>query len=87
MPGAGNEVAYAITRYTVAEGSFVKSGIEVSGWSLIVRLKLRALVPERYTGEVRLGQKADVSTTEYSRPVLRDCDANQSGRRSRDADL
>jgi RND family efflux transporter MFP subunit len=61
VPGVA-DLTYAISQRSVAEGSFVKSGMEVFKLILDQALKLRVPVPERYAGEVKLGQTVKVHT-------------------------
>jgi RND family efflux transporter MFP subunit len=68
VPGAENGVTYVVTHRPVAEGSFVRPGTEVFRLVIDRTLKLRVPVPERYSPEVRLGQKADVHTAAYAHP-------------------
>jgi RND family efflux transporter MFP subunit len=68
VPGAATGLTYAVTQRTVAEGTQVRSGTEVCKLVIDQTLKLRVPVPERYSTEVRLGQKAAVSTAAFSRP-------------------
>ena len=49
----------------VAEGSYVIAGAEVFKLVIESPLKFRGRVPERKSGEVRLGQKAEVYTAAY----------------------
>jgi RND family efflux transporter MFP subunit len=67
VPGA-TPVAYVVTQRAVAEGTFVKPGNELFKLVINRTLKLRVSVPERYSNEVRQGQKAEVMTAAFSRP-------------------
>jgi RND family efflux transporter MFP subunit len=68
VPGVEGDASYAITHRAVAEGSLVKSGMEVFTLVIEQPLKLRAPVPERHTGEVKLAQEAQVYTAAYADP-------------------
>lgn len=68
LPGIADQPQYAITERAVAEGSYVRSGVEVFQLVIEQPLKLRAPVPERYAGEIQLDQQANVFTAAYSEP-------------------
>ena len=68
VPGVEKGATYAITSRAVAEGSYVKAGADVFKIVIESPLKFRGRVPERKSGEVRLGQKAEVYTSAYPRP-------------------
>ena len=61
------EMTYAITSRRAAEGSFVRIGTEVFKLVMDRMLKLKVPVPDRYVGEVKVGQKASVTTAAYDR--------------------
>jgi multidrug efflux pump subunit AcrA (membrane-fusion protein) len=65
VPGAAGGVSYAITQRFVSEGSYVRPGTELFRLVIPRTLKLRVPVPERHTREVRVGQKARVTTSAY----------------------
>lgn len=60
--------AYAVTKRTVSEGALVRVGDEVCRLVIDRALKLKVAVPERYTTDVQLGQKADVLTSSSTTP-------------------
>jgi RND family efflux transporter MFP subunit len=68
VPGVEKNAAYAITSRPVAEGSYVMVGAELFKLVIEQPLKFRAPVPERKSGIVRLGQKADIYTAAYPQP-------------------
>jgi RND family efflux transporter MFP subunit len=68
VPGAADGVSYLVTHRMVAEGALVRPGTEVCKLVINQTLKLRVPVPERYSSEVRLGQKAEVKMAAYARP-------------------
>jgi RND family efflux transporter MFP subunit len=68
VPGAAGGVTYVVTSRAVAEGSFVRPGTELFRLAIDRVLRLRAPVPERYLSEIRVGQKAEVSTAAYAYP-------------------
>jgi RND family efflux transporter MFP subunit len=68
VPDAADGVVYAVTHRDVAEGTLVRPGTEVCKLVLDQTLKLRVPVPERYSAEVRPGQKALVNTAAFTRP-------------------
>jgi RND family efflux transporter MFP subunit len=69
VPGVEKGVAtYAITGRPVSEGSYVMVGAELFKLVIEQPLKFRAPVPERKSGAVRLGQKADIYTAAYQHP-------------------
>jgi RND family efflux transporter MFP subunit len=61
VPG-GKTAQYAVTQRAVAEGTFVRTGMELCKLVINSTLKLRVLVPERFSAEVKTGQKAAVYT-------------------------
>ncbi len=66
--GTEKAVAYAITSRSVSEGSYVMEGAELFQLVIEQPLKFRGRVPERRSGEVRLGQKVEVYTAAYQHP-------------------
>jgi RND family efflux transporter MFP subunit len=68
IPGNGQSAHYAITGRTAAEGEYVMEGTEL--FTLVIEhpLKFRGRVPERRSGEVRLGQKAKLFSAAYEDP-------------------
>jgi RND family efflux transporter MFP subunit len=68
VPGAADGVTYLVTHRAVAEGTLVRPGTEVGKLVLNQTLKLRVPVPERYSAEVRPGQKVEVRTAAFPRP-------------------
>ena len=87
VPGVEKGATYAITSRTVAEGSYVKAGADVFKIVIESPLKFRGRVPERKSGEVRLGQKAEVYTCRLSASVSGRGDAHQSGGRPANANV
>ena len=69
LPGDGPPVEYAVTLRATAEGTFVRPATEVFKLVIDRTLKLKAPVPERFVGEVEVGQTADVTTAADPRPV------------------
>jgi RND family efflux transporter MFP subunit len=67
VPGLEKGVTYAVTARPVSEGSYVMPGTEVFKIVIEQPLKFRGRVPERRSGEVRLGQKAEVFTAAFER--------------------
>jgi RND family efflux transporter MFP subunit len=67
VPGV-REVNYAISHRYVAEGTHAKAGAEVFRLVIDQALKLRVAVPERYSGEVRVGQPAKIYTAARPTP-------------------
>ena len=61
-------MTYAITARPVSEGSYVRPGTDVFKIVIERPLKFRGRVPERKSGEVRLGQKAEVHTAAFQHP-------------------
>jgi RND family efflux transporter MFP subunit len=68
VPGAAEGVTYCVSRRAVSEGTLVRPGTEVCKLVITQTLKLRVPVPERFSGEVRPGQKAEVTTAAFPRP-------------------
>lgn len=68
VPGAADGVTYAVTHRPVAEGTLLRVGTEVCKLVINQTLKLRMPVPERYSSEVRLGQKVEVNTAAFAHP-------------------
>lgn len=68
VPGAVENVRYAISSRTVSEGSYVMPGNEVFKVVIENPLKFRGRVPERKIGEVSVGQKAAIYTSAYTKP-------------------
>ncbi|MBI3838384.1 MAG: efflux RND transporter periplasmic adaptor subunit [Planctomycetia bacterium] len=68
VPGVDKGATYAITSRPVAEGSYVMVGAELFKLVIDQPLKFRAPVPERKSGAVRLGQKADIYTAAFQHP-------------------
>jgi RND family efflux transporter MFP subunit len=67
LPG-NEEVDYVISERSVAEGTLVRPGTEIFKVIINQTLKLRVPVPERYSAEIRLGQKADIFAATSSTP-------------------
>jgi membrane fusion protein, multidrug efflux system len=68
VPGEEKGATYAITSRSVSEGSYVMEGAELFQLVIEQPLKFRGRVPERRSGEVRLGQKADLYAAAYRHP-------------------
>jgi RND family efflux transporter MFP subunit len=68
VPGDNGHVEYAVTQRSVAEGTFVRTGTELFRLVIDQSLRLRVNVPERFTNEVALGQKAAVTTAASAEP-------------------
>jgi len=65
VPVLKNGVTYAITRRAVAEGTFVRAGGEICRLAIDKTLKLRVPIPERYSAQIKLGQRANVFTAAF----------------------
>jgi len=70
VPGQESGVTYVITKRAVSEGSFVRVGDEICRLAIDKTLKLRVPVPERFTPQLQLGQRADVFTAAYAEPFV-----------------
>ena len=68
IPGFGDGATYAVSGRLVAEGSYVMVGEALEKLVIERPLKFRGQVPERKSGEVRVGQKAGVVTAAYPEP-------------------
>lgn len=68
QPAGVKEAVYAITERTVAEGSYVRPGIEVFHLVIENPLKLRCRIPERHASEIAVGQPASITTATYAEP-------------------
>ena len=68
VPGAEKDVTYGVTLRSVSEGTYVKGGNEVYRLVLDQTLKLRVPVPERHGAEVKVGQKAAVTSAAFAQP-------------------
>ncbi len=68
VPGFDKGVSYAITGRPVSEGSYVRPGADVFKIVIERPLKFRGRVPERKSGEVRLGQKSAVFAAAFPKP-------------------
>jgi RND family efflux transporter MFP subunit len=68
IPGFSEGATYAVSGRLVAEGSYVMVGEALEKLVIERPLKFRGQVPERKSGEVRLGQKAGVVTAAYPEP-------------------
>jgi RND family efflux transporter MFP subunit len=66
-PAAGAE--YAVSKRSVAEGMLVRPGTELYKLVIDDRLKLRAMIPERFGRDVQVGQRAAVKVASSSEPV------------------
>jgi membrane fusion protein (multidrug efflux system) len=70
VPGMEGDVTYVVSQRSVSEGSFVRSGTEVYRLVINRMLKLRVLVPERYSNEIQRGQRVEVATAAHSQPFI-----------------
>ncbi|MGD9724122.1 MAG: efflux RND transporter periplasmic adaptor subunit [Pirellulales bacterium] len=68
VPGDDDTLTHAITKRAVSEGEYVMEGAELLTLVIDDPLKFRGRVPERLSGEVRLGQKAKLFTAAYTEP-------------------
>jgi RND family efflux transporter MFP subunit len=68
VPGAEEGVSYAVVARGVAEGTMIRAGTEVCRLVIDRTIKLRAPVPERFSDEIRAGQKVEVSTATSKTP-------------------
>ena len=68
MPGMEKDVKYVVSQRDVSEGSFVRTGTEVCKLVIDRMLKLRALIPERYSNEIQRGQQVQVFTAAHPQP-------------------
>jgi RND family efflux transporter MFP subunit len=68
IPGIEQGGAYAVSQRSVAEGAFVRPGVELFRLVIDQTLKLRVPVPERYSPDVKLGLNANIITAAYSTP-------------------
>ncbi len=68
IPGVKGDASYAITARNVSEGSYVSAGSEVFAIVIERPLKFRGRVPERRSGEVRVGQRAEVYAAAFKEP-------------------
>ncbi len=66
VPGSEKTgVHYAVVHRAVAEGTYLRTGTEVFKLVIDHALKLRVPIPERYSGDVKVGQKVAVTTSAY----------------------
>ncbi len=68
VPDANGQLTYAISHRSVSEGSYVRVGGEVCKAVIDRPLKLRVLVPDHHSGEVKLDQKVDVVSSAFAQP-------------------
>lgn len=68
VPGMEQGVTYLVSQRSVSEGSFVRTGTEVYKLVIDRMLKLRVLIPERYSNEIERGQRVQVSTAAHAQP-------------------
>lgn len=68
VPNTPQAISYVITHRPISEGTFVRVGTELCKLAIDQTLKLRLPVPERYSGEVKIGQQAVVQTAAYVNP-------------------
>ena len=69
VPGMEKGVTYVVSQRAVSEGSFVRPGTEVCKLVIDRMLKMRALIPERFSNEIQRGQRVQVSTAANPQPV------------------
>jgi RND family efflux transporter MFP subunit len=69
VPGMKEGVTYVVSHRAVSEGSFVRTGTEICKLVIDRMLKLRVLIPERFSNEIRCGQEVRVSTAAHPQPV------------------
>lgn len=69
VPGMEYGATYVMSQRAVSEGSFVRTGTEVCKLVIDQMLKLRVLVPERYSNEIQRGQQVQVSTAAHPHPI------------------
>lgn len=69
VPG-GEGVSYVVCERAIAEGTFVRAGVEVARLVIDRTLKLRVAVPERYSADLQLGQSVEVTTASQPQPLL-----------------
>ncbi len=63
------ELRYTITDRYVAQGAWLAAGTDLFRLVIDETLKLRLTIPERYAGDVKIGQKVHVSTIANAEPV------------------
>lgn len=68
VPGTSEGVTYVMAQRAVSEGSFVRTGSEICKLVIDRVLKLRVLVPERFSNEIRRGQHVQVTTAAHAQP-------------------
>lgn len=68
VPGLESNATYVVTKRSVAEGAFVRAGDEVYTLAIDKTLKLRVPVPERFSAQIKSGQKSSVFIAAFSEP-------------------
>jgi RND family efflux transporter MFP subunit len=68
VPGTEQGVTYAITKRSVAEGTYVRPGSAVFSLVIDQTLTLRAPIPTRYSPDIHVGQHAEIYTAAYATP-------------------
>jgi RND family efflux transporter MFP subunit len=68
VPGMEQGATYVVSQRAVSEGSFVRTGTEVCKLVIDRTLKLKVLVPERYSNEIQGGQQVQVFTAAHTQP-------------------
>lgn len=68
VPGMEQGVTYVLSQRAVSEGSFVRTGTEVCKLVIDRMLKLKVLIPERFSNEIQCGQQVQVSTAAHPQP-------------------
>jgi membrane fusion protein (multidrug efflux system) len=66
MPIADFDQIFAVAARSVAEGTYVRTGTEVLRLVIDGYLKLKVAVPERYVGQVQVGQRVEIQTAATS---------------------
>ncbi len=68
VPGGESGATYVVSQRSVSEGSFVRTGTEVFKLVIDRTLKLKVLVPERFSSEIECGQQVQVHTAAHAQP-------------------
>jgi RND family efflux transporter MFP subunit len=69
VPSVATESGYAVSKRSVAEGMLVRPGTELFKLVIDDTLKLKVMVPERFSRDVKVGQKAAVTIAASPTPV------------------
>lgn len=65
LPLVSDKITYVVTHRPVAEGSFVRVGTELFKLAIDQTLKLRLPIPERFGGEVKMGQNVKLQVAAH----------------------